>query len=177
MKNKQEKTDQDKMDNKFSVTSIIIAVALAGVLIGGATLFSNRPAPEPQTDNEDAVIPMADSQPFDIKTDGDLKVELATLKASLDNLYKAHNNLVNDHNTLLKYVNAMTPSNQGAGVAINSSDLDKRVTNLEKKLNDACILIFGVSSARPAPTIGCPSPQFPLKGVLEDRIKKLEGGY
>src|SRR3989344_1495954 len=50
------------------------------------------------------------------KTIEELRAEVATLKASLDNLYAAHTNLVNDHNALLEYTKTIAASNKSAGV-------------------------------------------------------------
>jgi|SRR3989338_3058101 len=142
-------------------------------------------APELPTANQNSkevekpstVAPSDNIQSSDAKTIDDLKTEVATLKTNLDNLYKAHNNLVNDHNALLKYVNATILSGKNAGTATSNSNLEAMITSLENKLNDVCAQIFssfGVLSAN-----RCPSPRFIIGGwgTLEDRIRKLEGGY
>ena len=104
-----------------------------------------------------------------------LRAEIATLKNNLDTLYIAHNNLVADHNELLKYTNTIAASNKSSGVTTVSSNLDIRVTDLEKKLNDVCAQIF--SSIGGLSPNKCPSPRLFMSGTLESRIKKLEGGY
>jgi len=167
------------MKKIISITPTLTAILLAGVLIGGASLFSNRSVSELQTENEDAVIPVANLQPsFDTETTEDLKAEIDTLKTNLENLYKDHNNLVNDHNALLKYVNATAvSSDKTISVETDNSNLGTRVTSLEKKvdsleetISDVCRWVFSGFS------ISCPSVRFGSE-KLEDRIKKLEGEY
>ncbi len=105
----------------------------------------------------------------------ELKEEISTLKASLDNLYKSHNELVAKYNELLQYTNYIAASSKSVGVTSISSDLDTRVTDVEKKLNNVCAQIF--SSIGGLSTNKCPSSQFIIRETLESRIKKLEGGY
>lgn len=125
------------------------------------------------TDTTSVVSPLDDPQISNEKTIEKLKVEMATLKSSLDNLYAAHNRLVEDHNALLKYVNAI-PLSKNVGATTNNSSLETKVTNLGKKLDDVCSHIFsnlgGIGTK-------CPSSQFNITGTLESRIKKLEGGF
>lgn len=102
-----------------------------------------------------------------------LKAEVAALTANLDSLYKAHNALVEDHNALLKYVNATASSGKSAGTATNNSNLETKVTSLDKKLDAVCSQIFS--------SLGgfgkCPSSSFIVGATLESRIKKLESGF
>lgn len=156
---------------------------------------------EPQTaaqDNEvskkpQVITPVASLQTSDAKTIEDLKMEVATLKVSLDNLYKAHSGLVDKHNELLEYTKGIATSNNSVGIKSDSSLLETRVAALERKvaaqnsssittseleerLNDVCALIF--SRGLMASTNRCPSYSgFLGSGTLEERIKKLEGGY
>ncbi|MFA5997704.1 MAG: hypothetical protein WC791_04455 [Candidatus Paceibacterota bacterium] len=106
------------------------------------------------------------------KTNGDLKAEITALRASFDNLQKAHDTLANNYEVLLKHVNSASPSKDLT--TVSNSDLGGRVTDLEKKLTYVCDRVFihtlGFLS-------GCPSPGGLNKKTLEDRIKKLEGGY
>ncbi|MBI2122475.1 MAG: hypothetical protein HYT98_05180 [Candidatus Sungbacteria bacterium] len=131
---------------------------------------SSNTASEPQN----IVVPANNPQPSDAKTIEDLRAEVVTLKASLDNLYTAHNNLVNDHNALLKYVNTTISSGKDIGATTNNSNLETKLTNLETKLNDVCAQIFSSFSVLGTK---CPSSRFIIQGTLESRIKKLEGGY
>lgn len=96
-------------------------------------------APESQAVNQEdkklekinTAAPSTNGQFSDTKMTEDLKTEVATLKASLNNLYKAHNNLVNDYNTLLgKITNLQT--NTSGGV----SDVLQRVIALEQGKTD-----------------------------------------
>lgn len=114
----------------------------------------------------------SDSQ--DAETIAALKAEVASLRASLDTLYASHNRLIDDHNALLEYTKSIVATNKTTGSAINST-LDIRVSDLEKKLNDACAQIF--SSIGTLSSNRCPTSQFQIKESLESRIKKLEGGY
>lgn len=137
---------------------------------------SSNATQETQTANQDVgkveqkntPVSSNNTQSSDTKTIEELRTEVATLKASLDNLYTAHN-------ALLKYVNATISSDKSIGATTNNSNLETKVTNLEKKLNDACAQIFS--------SIGgfgtkCPSSSsFITGGTLESRIKKLEGGF
>jgi hypothetical protein len=169
------------MKDIFSVTPTIIAIALAGLFIGGATFFSNHSASELQADDKNVVIPVSDSQLSDIKTVKDLETEVATLKTNLDSLYEAHNKLVEDHNQLLKYTTELSTSLTNASKNLSntglqrsttnsSASLDKKVSDLQETISDVCRWVFsGVSN-------GCPS-MLPTSGkILEYRIENLEAG-
>jgi len=129
-----------------------------------------------------------------------LKAEVATLKTNLDNLYKAHNELVVAYNKLSKSNDALSQSLLQNG-AIDSnkltdilSEMDRKIaalenkvysiqsgtqtnttllnkiTSLDNKLESVCSWIFG------GLTIGCPAVRMGSQNI-EDRIKRLEGGY
>lgn len=107
-----------------------------------------------------------------------LKSEVATLKVSLDNLYKAHSRLLESHNKLLKYTTEVIASIRSelknTTQAPTGSNLEAKVTSLEKKIEDVCAQIFSSFSGFGTK---CPSQQFLIRESLEYRIKKLEGGY
>lgn len=128
-----------------------------------------------------------------------LKAEITTLKTSLDSLYKAHNNLVNDHNDLLKHTtdlekrysglqNQPTTNNISPDTLRRISELERKagllfdattesdntsnnkLNALETNINNICRWMFG--------SLNCPSlnPD-PLFRTIDNRLKKLEGGY
>ena len=125
------------------------------------------------TDTISITSPADNPQNAYAQTIEELRAEVAILKASLDSLYTAHNNLVEDHNALLKYVNATASSGKGVGTATNNSNLETKITSLDKKLDDVCSHIFSSLGGFGSK---CPSSQFNLTGTLESRIKKLESG-
>jgi len=126
-----------------------------------------------ESQNIPSDIPGDGSKSFNVKTNEDLKAEISTLKSSLDDLYKAHNRLVDDHNSLLKYVDSIVSPSSNLTVDTNHI-LGSKVADLEKSLNYVCGKIF----SHPLSFNGkCPAPGGITGKILEDRIKKLEGGY
>ena len=140
----------------------------------------SQPTDTTKTEKDTANIVVPPSNSRDAKTIEGLRAEIATLKASLDSLYTAHNNLVKDHNTLLEYtksIAAIKPSSGGS-----NGDLEKKVLSLNltveelgNKLTRVCRQIFSSSIGTPSQI--CPTSLPIGASTLENRIKKLEGGY
>ncbi|MFA5773156.1 MAG: hypothetical protein WC908_00590 [Candidatus Paceibacterota bacterium] len=128
-----------------------------------------------ETEKQNTIAPFNNIPSSDAETIEALKIEVATLKTSLDNLYKAHNSLVEDHNVLLKYVNATVSPSKSVSVITDNSSLEKKVTDLENKLYNVCRRTF--SSLGGLGRDNCPSSGLLGTEALESRIKKLEGGY
>lgn len=79
--------------------------------------------------------PTPNIQKSDAETNS-LRVEIATLKANLDNLYKAHSELVEDHNQLLKYTSEniewlKSTKSSNTGVEPLKSEVALLKTNLD----------------------------------------------
>ncbi len=121
-----------------------------------------------------------------------LRAEVATLKASLDNLYAAHSGLVNDHNALLEYTKSIAAQKTPTTVVqqVDTSAIERRVSELERKaklvsdelygggssnvestLNSICAWVFGSSIIS-----GCPSSNPNGIGSIDSRLEKLERG-
>jgi len=159
----------------FIIATLIPQLALASWW-NPISWFSEKKQSEEQKPKEEiSTVSESQTQYTDsTKTEAGLKAEVATLKASLDSLYTAHNNLVNDHNALLKYVNATVSPNKNVSATTSNSNLDIKVTDLEKKLNNVCRQVFSSLGGFGG---NCPSTTLYIKETLESRIKKLEGGY
>ena len=120
------------------------------------------------TEKQNTIAPLNNIPSSDAKTLEALRADIVLLTNGMSELQRAHNNLV-------KSVNAIILSNKNVGATTSNSDLESRVTSLEKKLNDACAQIF--RSLGSLSTNKCPSSGFTVGETLEYRIEKLEGGY
>jgi len=151
------------------------------------SINSSNTAPELQTASQDvgeteqqnAPVPLSNTQSSDTKTIKDLQADIVLLTNGLSELLKAHNNLVNNHNELtqdFKSILQVTAAFRNELKDFEGNNLESRTTSLENKIENVCNMAF-THTITPLPGVSwCPSGSF-FQESLESRIKKLERGY